>query len=39
LNDANSREISNFLDDPIAELQKLNPALVERYFPDYGKKK
>ena len=39
LNDANAREIKDFLEDPIAQLKKLNPALVERYFPDYGKKK
>ena len=39
LNDANARDINNFLENPIAHLQKLNPALVERYFPDYGKKK
>jgi hypothetical protein len=39
LDDTNSREINDFLDDPIAQLQEHNPALVERYFPDYGKKK
>ncbi len=39
LNDANAREIKDFLEEPIAHLNKLNPALVERYFPDYGKKK
>ena len=33
LKDSNIKNINSFLDDPISKLEKLNPALVERYFP------
>lgn len=33
LKDGNIKEINSFLNDPISKLEKINPALVERYFP------
>ena len=32
LKDENIKEINDFLSDPISKLEKINPALVERYF-------
>ena len=37
LKDGNIKEINSFLNDPISKLEKINPALVERYFPKDGK--
>ena len=33
LKDGNIKDINSFLNDPISKLEKINPALVERYFP------
>ena len=38
LQDDYIQELDNFLQDPISELEKINPALVEKYFKNNNKK-